>query len=68
MTQCQDAYRLGLSCEYGVSDLVQHVYDYLDRDESVVLVSFDPSRAYDTVNSRFASKMLFNMGLRDPIN
>lgn len=64
----QHGFRRGLSTETAVTDLVQHVYDKVDKNEYVVAIFFDLSLAFDTLRPDFLSIKLARLGLRGHIN
>ena len=68
LTHCQHGFRPGYSTETGTIELIQHINDRMDRGEYVVALSFDLTRAFDTVHSKFVSEKMTKLGLRGFIN
>ena len=64
----QHGFRSGFSTESAMVELVQCVNDKIDQDMFVVLVSFDLSRAFDTVHPLFVSEKIDRLGIRGPVN
>lgn len=64
----QHGFRRGHSTESALVNLIQHVNDACDKNEFVVLVSFDLSRAFDTLHPPFVSDKVARVGLRGRIN
>ncbi|KAG5880908.1 hypothetical protein JTB14_010716 [Gonioctena quinquepunctata] len=40
----------------------------MDENEHVIVISFDLTRAFDTVSRKFVSEKMYNLGLRGPVN
>ncbi|XP_074035352.1 uncharacterized protein [Leptinotarsa decemlineata] len=68
ITDFQHGFRPGLSTETAITELVQHINDLMDKNEYVVVISFDLTRTFDTVNRNFVSEKINNLGLRGPVN
>ena len=64
----QHGFRRGHSTETAMVDLVQTINNGVDMNEYVVLISFDLSRAFDTLHLPFVSEKLSRLGLRGNIN
>lgn len=64
----QHGFRRGHSTETAVVNLVQAVNNAVDGNEYVVLISFDLSRAFDTLHPEFVSEKLSRLGLRGRVN
>ncbi|CAH2002725.1 unnamed protein product [Acanthoscelides obtectus] len=57
-----------MSTESGCIDPIQYISDRLDRAEFVLTISFELTRAFDTVDKIFVKNKMENMGLRGSIN
>ena len=68
LTERQHGFCQGLSTETGCADLLQYVSEKIDNKEIVISFSFDLTRAFDTVDKKFVSAKLANMGVRDNMN
>lgn len=68
LSHSQHGFREGHSTETAIVSLVQHINDRLDRSECVVAVSFDLSRAFDTLHPVFFSEKIARLGLRGRVN
>lgn len=68
LNRSQHGFRAGHSTETATIGLVQHIYDKLDRNEYVIAMSFDLSRAFDTLHPGFFSEKISRLGLRGRIN
>lgn len=64
----QHGFRSGHSTETALTGIIQHINDKVDKNEYVVLVSFDLSRAFDTLHPGFVSEKIAKLGLRGRIN
>lgn len=68
LTDCQYGFRVGLSTETATTAFTQCVNDKLEANEYVVGITFDLSRAFDTLNPGFVAEKLHAVGIRGPVN
>lgn len=64
----QHGFRKGLSTESASVDLTQHVFNCMDKNEHVVVLLFDFTRAFDTVDPKFVAAKLDRLGVRGSVN
>lgn len=64
----QHGFRKGHSTETALVNLVQHVNSAADNNNYVYLISFDLSRAFDTLHPAFVSEKIARFGIRGSIN
>lgn len=64
ITPCQHGFREHMSTETASYHLLNFVYKELDEGKYVMLLMFDLSRAFDTVNTEFLCDKLFSIGIR----
>lgn len=64
----QHGFRRNHSTETAIVSLMQCINDAADINDHVVLVSFDLSRAFDTLHPVFLSEKIAKIGLRGRIN
>lgn len=64
LTQCQHGFRKQRSTETALVDLLQYVYDNIDRGKYVAAIFFDLARAFDCVNSDVLCDKLQAVGIR----
>lgn len=67
ITPCQHGFRPNFSIETASIELVQYIYNNLDKNKLVVGLFFDLSRAFDTLNQEFLKEKLNGMGIRGPV-
>lgn len=58
----QHGFRKAHSMESAVTKIIQHIKDKIEKNEYVVLVSFDLSRAFQTLHPMFLSEKIASMG------
>lgn len=68
VSSSQHGFREGHSAESAVIGMIQHLNDRLDKNEYVIAVSFDLSRAFDTLHPEFLSEKAERLGLRGRVN
>lgn len=68
LTSCQHGFRRGLSTETAIAEMVQYIYDRIDKGYSVVGLFFDLSKAFDTLDPTYLKEKLEALGIRGPIN
>lgn len=64
ITPCQHGFREHMSTETASYHLLNFVYKELDEGKYVILLMFDLSRAFDTVNIEFLCDKLSSIGIR----
>ena len=68
ITKAQHGFRQKLSTETACTELVQFINDEIDDNKFCVVISFDLSRAFETLAPKFLSKKLDALGIRGTIN
>lgn len=68
LNEHQHGFRENHSTETATADLIQYIYEKLDKNERVLCVFFDLSRAFDTVEPKFVEQKIKALGIREPIS
>lgn len=64
----QHGFRKGYSTESASAEMTQHIFECMDRNECVVVLLFDLTRAFDSVDVDFVCVKLDKLGVRGNIN
>lgn len=64
LTPCQHGFREGKSVESASIHLLDDIYTNIDKGNYVVVLQFDLSKAFDTLDINYIVSKLFNLGVR----
>lgn len=67
LTAAQHGFRANKSTETATCHLLDYVYRNVDKGKYVISLSFDLSKAFDTINKEFLKQKLYNIGIRGNI-
>ena len=67
LTPCQHGFREGKSVESASIHLLDTVYTNIDKGNYVVVLQFDPSKAFDTLDINYIVSKLINLRIRGNI-
>lgn len=67
LTPCQHGFREGKSVESASIHLLDTIYTNIDKGNYVVVLQFDLSKAFDTLDINYIVSKLFNLGIRGNI-